>query len=50
MDELSGIARRHDCSRVEWTTDESNEDARRFYAELGARVVKSKLFYRTELH
>jgi GNAT superfamily N-acetyltransferase len=49
MNGLSDIARRHDCSRMEWTTDETNEDAQRFYAELGARVVNSKLFYRMAL-
>jgi GNAT superfamily N-acetyltransferase len=34
------------CSRVEWQTDRSNTDAQRFYAELGAPVDESKLFYR----
>ncbi len=48
MRHLYEIAVRHDCSRVEWTTDEGNADARRFYAELGAPVNESKLFYRLE--
>lgn len=49
MDELFTVAQRHDCVRVEWTTDEINEDAQRFYAELGARVRTSKLFYRVDV-
>lgn len=49
MAELFGIAKRHGCSRVEWTTDDVNEAAQRFYAELGASVQTSKLFYRMEM-
>lgn len=49
MDELFAVAKRHDCVRVEWTTDEINENARRFYAGLGARVRTSKLFYRVDV-
>jgi GNAT superfamily N-acetyltransferase len=48
MQHLYEIAVRHDCSRVEWTTDQDNVDARRFYAELGVPVRESKLFYRIE--
>jgi GNAT superfamily N-acetyltransferase len=48
MQHLYDIAARHDCSRVEWTTDQDNVDARRFYAELGVPVRESKLFYRIE--
>jgi hypothetical protein len=33
---------------VEWTTDQDNPDAQRFYAELGVPVRQSKLFYRVE--
>jgi GNAT superfamily N-acetyltransferase len=48
MQHLYDIAVRHDCSRVEWTTDQDNVDAKRFYAELGVPVKESKLFYRIE--
>lgn len=48
MRHLCDMAVRHDCSRVEWTTDQDNVDARRFYAELGVPVRESKLFYRIE--
>jgi GNAT superfamily N-acetyltransferase len=49
MDELHQIAWRADCSRVEWTTDAPNEDARRFYASLGYTENASKVFYRSTL-
>jgi RimJ/RimL family protein N-acetyltransferase len=35
-------------SRVEWTTDESNEQAKAFYAAFGAKPLPSKIFYRAE--
>jgi GNAT superfamily N-acetyltransferase len=49
MDELRKIARRENCSRVEWTTDAPNENARRFYASLGFVENSSKIFYRSTL-
>jgi GNAT superfamily N-acetyltransferase len=49
MDELHRIARFNQCSRVEWTTDAPNEDARRFYASLGFEENGSKIFYRSAL-
>jgi GNAT superfamily N-acetyltransferase len=48
MQHLYDVAVRHDCSRLEWTTDNDNADARRFYAELGVPVMESKIFYRIE--
>jgi GNAT superfamily N-acetyltransferase len=48
MRHLYDVAVKHDCSRVEWTTDQDNPDAQRFYAELGVPVRQSKLFYRIE--
>jgi GNAT superfamily N-acetyltransferase len=48
MERLYQIAVQHGCSRVEWTTDQSNTDAQQFYAELGVPVNRSKLFYRIE--
>ena len=49
MDGLHAIARREGCSRVEWTTDTSNEAARRFYGSLGFEENTSKVFYRSTL-
>jgi GNAT superfamily N-acetyltransferase len=46
MEGLSKIAGRRGLSRVEWTTDTSNEGARAFYEALGANPLTSKLFYR----
>jgi GNAT superfamily N-acetyltransferase len=46
MRHIYEIAIRHDCSRVEWTTDTENADARRFYAGMGVPVCESKLYYR----
>lgn len=48
MRSLYEIAVKHDCSRVEWTTDQDNAEAQRFYAELDVPVNESKLFYRLE--
>ena len=49
MDELHRIARSRGCSRVEWTTDERNADAQRFYKQLGVPTNASKVFYRSTL-
>jgi GNAT superfamily N-acetyltransferase len=49
MDELTGIAARRGLSRIEWTTDAPNREARAFYAALGAEPLTSKIFYRTVL-
>lgn len=49
MDTLIEIARKHRCSRVEWTTDRESTGAQQFYASLGVRVDKEKLFYRVGL-
>jgi hypothetical protein len=43
-----GAAREQRCSRVEWTTDTGNVDARAFYHQLGLPVHRSKVFYRVE--
>lgn len=49
MAALFDVAAQRGCSRVEWTTDQGNTAAQRFYAELGAAVLPTKVFYRTEL-
>ena len=49
MEALVSIARKSECSRVEWTTDRDNFDARAFYVAFVEESVKSKLFYRFEL-
>ena len=46
MDELGVIAARRGLSRIEWTTDAPNGEARAFYAALGAEPLTSKIFYR----
>lgn len=48
MHGLYEIANKNHCTRVEWTTDQDNTDAQRFYADLGVPVKASKLFYRIE--
>jgi ribosomal protein S18 acetylase RimI-like enzyme len=45
---LYAIAAEHGCSRVEWSTDDSNEQAKAFYAAFGAKPLPSKIFYRAE--
>jgi GNAT superfamily N-acetyltransferase len=49
MDQLFDIAKAHGCSRVEWTTEQSNVDARRFYESLGSRLQEAKLLFRVDL-
>jgi GNAT superfamily N-acetyltransferase len=48
MRRLFELAIERKCTRVEWTTDRDNDDARRFYARLGVPVHESKLLYRIE--
>jgi GNAT superfamily N-acetyltransferase len=48
MDALFEVAAKHECCRVEWTTDRSNTAAQQFYAELGVPVNEGKLFYRVK--
>jgi len=49
MREVEAVAARHDCSRVEWTTDTTNAVARAFYDRRGHIPVTGKVLYRTEL-
>jgi GNAT superfamily N-acetyltransferase len=49
MNEVTAVAARHGCSRLEWTTDTDNAGAQDFYAELRVPVRKTKLFYRKTL-
>ena len=42
------VAADNQCSRVEWMTDESNDDAQSFYKELGVPKFTAKVFYRLE--
>lgn len=46
MEALYAEAERAGCSRVEWTADQDNPDAQRFYASLGVEVNSGKIFYR----
>jgi ribosomal protein S18 acetylase RimI-like enzyme len=46
MNELTAVAARRGLSRVEWTTDTSNEGAQAFYESLDAKPLTSKIFYR----
>jgi GNAT superfamily N-acetyltransferase len=48
MESLLEIARKYDCSRVEWTTDADNSAAQVFYETFGVEPSSSKLFYRLE--
>ena len=48
MERLFKIAKDHDCSRVEWMTDEDNTEAQDFYESLGVPRNTSKVFYRVE--
>ena len=48
MRQLARVALDTGCSRVEWTTDQDNELAQKFYETLGVKVNGGKLFYRAE--
>jgi ribosomal protein S18 acetylase RimI-like enzyme len=48
MHALFAIAVKHECSRVEWTTDEENKGAQRFYEKIQMERLLSKLFYRAD--
>jgi ribosomal protein S18 acetylase RimI-like enzyme len=48
MDEIIKVAADADCSRIEWTTDDDNVEARQFYQQLGFSSLPSKVFYRIE--
>jgi GNAT superfamily N-acetyltransferase len=48
MARLAEIAIEDQCSRLEWTTDQGNNDARAFYDRLGVPPLASKIFYRAE--
>ncbi|CAJ1853332.1 GNAT family N-acetyltransferase [Aeromonas dhakensis] len=43
---LAGYALEHGCARFDWTVDEANLGALRFYTELGSTHVKDKLYFR----
>lgn len=46
--QLCRLAVQQRCSRVEWTTETANADARRFYERLGAPAQSEKIVYRVE--
>ncbi len=48
MQAIFDVAGKHECSRVEWTTDRDNSGALGFYAALGLPTHPSKIFYRVE--
>jgi ribosomal protein S18 acetylase RimI-like enzyme len=46
MQWLAKYALENCCARFDWTVDESNEGALRFYHQLGATHIKDKLYFR----
>lgn len=48
MQRLFNVATDHECSRVEWTADNTNIDAQRFYEKLGMYRNPWKVFYRMD--
>jgi GNAT superfamily N-acetyltransferase len=48
MQRLFEVAVEHECSRVEWTADNTNIDAQRFYEKLGFFRFPWKNFYRLD--
>lgn len=48
MQRLCQVAAKHECSRIEWTADQSNALAEAFYRQLGIPKNQDKTFYRVE--
>jgi GNAT superfamily N-acetyltransferase len=46
MREIFSVARAQNCSRVEWTTEVENVDARQFYSTTGASLQDGKVLFR----
>jgi GNAT superfamily N-acetyltransferase len=46
MQEIFNAARAQNCSRVEWSTEVENVDARQFYSAIGAALQDGKLLFR----
>jgi len=46
--QLAIMATREGYSRIEWTTERDNTDARAAYARLGVPVLEEKMFYRLQ--
>lgn len=46
MDRLRQIASKSGCSRIEWTTDDNNPNAQRFYERLGLLPHAGKTHFR----
>jgi GNAT superfamily N-acetyltransferase len=46
IDKLRQTASESGCSRIEWTTDEDNPDAQRFYEKLGFHPHRGKILFR----
>lgn len=49
MDEIFVAAKQHQCSRVEWATDEFNINAQKFYKLLRHEPLGGKIHYRVTL-
>ena len=48
MRHLAAVARKQECSRIEWTTDRDNAAAQKFYERLIAPINRGKIMYRLE--
>lgn len=46
MQHIFAIADKHECSRIEWTTDHTNRGAQAFYERLGHHAYEGKVFFR----
>lgn len=46
MGYLENTAKESGCTRMEWTTEAANRDARAFYSHRGATILDGKVMYR----
>jgi ribosomal protein S18 acetylase RimI-like enzyme len=45
---LAQIATERGCTRIDWTTQDTNDGARAFYERIGARVLTEKVYFRLD--
>lgn len=48
MKHLASIAVSNDCQRLDWTAESTNPTAGKFYASIGASLVREKEYFRFE--
>jgi RimJ/RimL family protein N-acetyltransferase len=45
---LAHVATERGCTRIDWTTLDTNHGARAFYERIGARVLTDRVYFRLD--